>query len=62
MGEHEGPPPPLAGANKEHAGDADEFTSEKDPGPHRFIIHTVSIAGNRPPKLRIYSLELANGR
>lgn len=46
MGEHEGPPPPLAGANKEHAGDADEFTSEKDPGPHRFIIHTVSIAGN----------------
>ncbi|MEO8364501.1 MAG: hypothetical protein ABI570_08990 [Ilumatobacteraceae bacterium] len=46
MGEHEGPTPPLAGANKEHAGYADEFASEQDPGPHRFIIHTVSMEEN----------------
>lgn len=41
VGKHKCPPPPFTGTNEEHARDADEFTSEKDPRPYRFVFHDV---------------------
>lgn len=41
MGQDQGPSPPFASANEQHAGDADKFASEEDPRPHGFVVHDI---------------------
>jgi hypothetical protein len=34
----------FAGANQPHAGDADKFKSQQDPGPRCFVMHASILA------------------